>query len=136
MLSPDLPLTNVETAEWGNPLDNPADYRYISQYAPYDNIKEAGAKRQAMPSILVTAGGQDRRVSVWQPAKWVARLRSRGGYSESVKSVGDSLEAKLLFMASMNAGHFHSSSKSGEDGLDFIHAHALRNAFLIAETKQ
>ncbi|KAI8324922.1 hypothetical protein GQ54DRAFT_239469, partial [Martensiomyces pterosporus] len=74
MLSPDLPLTSVEFAEWGNPLTDAAAYSNIRQYAPYDNIKNMVDGKRA-PSILVTAGGQDQRVSVWQPAKWVARLR-------------------------------------------------------------
>ncbi|KAJ1906524.1 hypothetical protein LPJ71_004274, partial [Coemansia sp. S17] len=136
MLSPDLPLTGVEISEWGNPLSSAASYTTIRKYAPYDNIHDMSGD-QPGPSILVTAGGLDQRVSVWQPARWVARLRSTGGYNVPVP--GDTgCTPKLLFYPQMNAGHFHaasSESKAGPDnGGDFISAQALRNAFLISET--
>ncbi|KAJ1890766.1 hypothetical protein LPJ66_007290 [Kickxella alabastrina] len=138
MLSPDLPLTSVETAEWGDPLTSMADYACIAQYAPYDNIKNIVVGNKRSPSILVTAGGQDQRVSVWQPAKWVARLRSRGGYSEPV-SRSDCSAPKLIFSAAMGAGHFHSARDNGDQGGhnddgNYINANAMRNAFLISET--
>ncbi|KAJ1945538.1 hypothetical protein GGF37_001650 [Kickxella alabastrina] len=138
MLSPDLPLTSVETTEWGNPLTTMADYTCIAQYAPYDNIKNIVVGNKRSPSILVTAGGQDQRVSAWQPAKWVARLRSRGGYSEPV-SRSDCSASKLIFSAAMGAGHFHSARDNGDQGEhnddgSYINTHALRNAFLISET--
>ncbi|KAJ2782332.1 hypothetical protein GGI15_002947 [Coemansia interrupta] len=138
MLDPQLPLTSVETAEWGNPLTNVRDYDSICQYAPYDNIRQnMVASNRRAPSILVTAGGQDKRVSAWQPAKWVARLRSRGGYATNDTGSNDGLYPKLLLSTSLDAGHFHSR----HDGYDidggsnsYINAHALRNAFLISET--
>ncbi|KAJ1965995.1 hypothetical protein GGI12_000369 [Dipsacomyces acuminosporus] len=131
MLSPDLPLTSVEFAEWGNPLADKAAYSSIQQYAPYENVRRiAGGSGGCAPSILVTAGGQDQRVSVWQPAKWVARLRSVGGYSgPSAAAATCSHAPKLIFDARMDAGHFHLSSGGG-----FVQAQALRNAFLITET--
>ncbi|KAJ2099197.1 hypothetical protein GGI09_002911 [Coemansia sp. S100] len=136
MLSPDLPLTGVEISEWGNPLSSAASYTTIRKYAPYDNIHDMSGDRPR-PSILVTAGGLDQRVSVWQPTKWVARLRSTGGYGMPVPS-DTGCTPKLLFYPQMNAGHFHadsSESKAGADnGGDFISAQALRNAFLISET--
>ncbi|KAJ2849103.1 hypothetical protein J3B02_003839 [Coemansia erecta] len=142
MLDPDLPLTGVEVSEWGNPLASSQDYDNISSYAPYDNIESLGSNNKPMPSILVTAGGQDKRVSVWQPAKWVARLRSKAGYA------GHNGSSKLLFLASADAGHFYSHGNNGNHSRDrdrdriteshddygYIHAHALRNAFLITET--
>ncbi|KAJ2746668.1 hypothetical protein GGI20_001169 [Coemansia sp. BCRC 34301] len=141
MLSPDLPLTGVEISEWGNPLSSAAAYATIRDYAPYDNVFKAGIDRPA-PSILVTAGGLDRRVSVWQPAKWVARLRSTGRYSQRVSS-GGCCVPKLLFYSQLSAGHFHadatepnadSSAGADGDGGNFISAQAMRIAFLIRET--
>ncbi|KAJ2309200.1 hypothetical protein IWW54_003856 [Coemansia sp. RSA 2705] len=124
MLSPDLPLTQVETAEWGDPAANWADYATIRSYAPYDNIRAMGTQKRA-PSILVTAGGLDQRVSVWQPAKWVARLRDQGGYS------GNPAAPKLLFLPRMSEGHFHSDN--AKPGSGFADTHSVINAFLINE---
>jgi len=69
MLDPGLPLTVIEYDEWGNPNDREAYDRMLA-YSPYDNV--AG---QAHPDLLVTGGLNDPRVSYWEPAKWVARLR-------------------------------------------------------------
>ncbi|KAJ2164459.1 hypothetical protein GGH15_003916 [Coemansia sp. RSA 562] len=132
MLSPDLPLTRVETAEWGAPATDPADYAKIRSYAPYDNIRRMGADRQ-MPSILVTAGGLDQRVSVWQPAKWVALLREQGGYADSATA------SKLLFLPTMNKGHFYSESGNTTGdyaGNGFANAHSLVNAFFITQVSK
>jgi oligopeptidase B len=70
MLDDKLPLTINEYEEWGNPAD-PAYYRYIKSYSPYDNVHSAD-----YPAMLVTAGWTDPRVSYWEPAKWVAKLRA------------------------------------------------------------
>ena len=69
MLDDTLPLTQLEYEEWGNPND-PVYYEYIKSYSPYDNVK-----RQAYPNLLVTSGLNDPRVTYWEPAKWVAKLR-------------------------------------------------------------
>lgn len=66
-----LPLTVTEWEEWGNPRDDPAAYRYMKAYSPYDNI----APRD-YPALYVTAGLNDPRVGFWEPAKWVAKLRA------------------------------------------------------------
>ncbi|PIA17346.1 hypothetical protein COEREDRAFT_41146 [Coemansia reversa NRRL 1564] len=133
MLCPDLPLTGAETAEWGNPISSVADYTAIQKYSPYDNIGNMMATGLA-PSILVTAGGQDQRVSVWQPAKWVARLRDRGGYSKNVSTNSKATLARVLFVTRMEEGHFHSKESSSYDESDgFVRAHSLRNAFLTRE---
>ncbi|KAJ2008442.1 hypothetical protein GGI04_001129 [Coemansia thaxteri] len=138
MLSPDLPLTSVEVSEWGDPFASAASYKAIRGYAPYDNIGEINSGGHG-PSILVTAGGQDQRVSVWQPAKWVARLRRAGGYGSIAHSGGSNM-SKLLFYPMMNAGHFHANTPEPSTDYDatgdtgFIGAQALRNAFLIRET--
>ncbi len=70
MLDDKLPLTVNEYEEWGNPAD-PEFYRCIKGYSPYDNVHHA-----EYPALLVTAGLNDPRVSYWEPAKWVARLRA------------------------------------------------------------
>ncbi|KAJ2081221.1 hypothetical protein H4R24_002490 [Coemansia sp. RSA 988] len=133
MLSPDLPLTSAETAEWGDPIASAASYTSIRRYSPYDNINKMVAARLA-PSILVTAGGQDQRVSVWQPAKWVARLRDHGRYSEHVTANSRVAESRLLFVTRMDEGHFHSNEDDNHEQYGgFVRAHSLRNAFLTHE---
>src|SRR4029078_13489651 len=65
-----LPLTVGEWEEWGNPAQKEY-YDYIKSYAPYENVEA-----KEYPKILVTAGLNDPRVSYWEPAKWVAKLRA------------------------------------------------------------
>ena len=89
MCDADLPLTPPEWPEWGNPLDDRAAFETIRGYSPYDNV---GAR--AYPHILATAGLADPRVTYWEPAKWVARLRAR--------KTDDNL---LLLKTNMAAGH-------------------------------
>jgi oligopeptidase B len=89
-----LPLTVGEFEEWGNP-ENKDAYLYLRSYSPYDNVES-----QKFPNLLVTAGLNDPRVSYWEPAKWVARLREL--------KKGDSL---LLLKTNMGAGHFGASGR-------------------------
>lgn len=70
MLDASLPLTPPEWPEWGNPITSKEDYETIAAYSPYDNIRA-----QPYPMILALAGLTDPRVTYWEPAKWVARLR-------------------------------------------------------------
>jgi len=70
MLDDTLPLTPPEWPEWGNPIEDAEAYRRIKSYSPVDNVTA-----QAYPHIFVTAGLTDPRVTYWEPAKWVARLR-------------------------------------------------------------
>ena len=72
ILDETLPLTVTEWEEWGNPVEDPDVYAYMKGYSPYDNVDE-----QQYPRILATAGLNDPRVSYWEPAKWVQRLRER-----------------------------------------------------------
>jgi oligopeptidase B len=88
ILDPSLPLSVIEWEEWGDPHD-PAYYKTMKSYSPYDNVAP-----QRYPDLLVTAGLNDPRVSYWEPAKWVAKLRAT--------KVGDS---KLLLRTEMGAGH-------------------------------
>jgi oligopeptidase B len=70
MLDETIPLTVNEYEEWGDPND-PEFYEYMKSYSPYDNVHRA-----IYPAVLVTAGLNDPRVPYWEPAKWVAKLRS------------------------------------------------------------
>ena len=70
MLDETIPLTVIEWEEWGNPHD-PEQYEWMRSYSPYDNVRPV-----EYPALLVTAGLNDPRVAFWEPAKWVAKLRS------------------------------------------------------------
>jgi oligopeptidase B len=70
MLDASLPLTVGEYLEWGNPNEKPA-YDYMMSYSPYDNL----AKKN-YPAMLVTSSFNDSQVMYWEPAKYVARLRT------------------------------------------------------------
>jgi oligopeptidase B len=89
ILDEDLPLTVTEWEEWGNPVTDPEVYACMKGYAPYDNVAA-----RPYPAMLVTAGLNDPRVSYWEPAKWVQRLRER---TTSGKPV--------LLKTEMGAGH-------------------------------
>ncbi|WCT77190.1 S9 family peptidase [Novosphingobium humi] len=94
MLDESLPLTPGEWPEWGNPIEDKAAFQLIRSYSPYDQVKA-----QDYPPLMVTAGLNDPRVTYWEPAKWVARLRE-------LKT--DSNE--LILKTNMGAGH---GGKSG-----------------------
>jgi oligopeptidase B len=89
MLDDTLPLTPPEWPEWGNPIDSEAAFRTILSYSPYDNVAA-----KPYPAILAMAGLTDPRVTYWEPAKWIARLRSTmtGG-------------GPVLLRTNMGAGH-------------------------------
>ncbi|MFZ0933761.1 MAG: S9 family peptidase [Bryobacteraceae bacterium] len=70
MMDASLPLTVGEYLEWGNP-NRKADYDYMKTYSPYDNLQ-----RRAYPAMLVTTSFNDSQVMYWEPAKYVARLRT------------------------------------------------------------
>jgi len=71
MLDDTLPLTVIERDEWGDPEADPAIYRIMRAYSPYDNVRPV-----RYPDVLATAGLEDPRVGYWEPAKWVQRLRA------------------------------------------------------------
>ncbi len=71
ILDPTLPLTVIEHEEWGNPIESEEVYRYMKSYSPYDNVEA-----KEYPHVLALSGMNDPRVSYWEPAKWVARLRA------------------------------------------------------------
>ncbi len=94
MLDDTLPLTPGEWQEWGNPIESKADFETILSYSPYDHIAA-----KSYPPMLVTAGLNDPRVTYWEPAKWVAKLREL--------KTDDHV---LLLKTNMGAGH---AGKSG-----------------------
>ena len=94
MLDESLPLTPGEWPEWGNPILSKQAFAYILSYSPYDQVTA-----QDYPPLLVTAGLNDPRVTYWEPAKWVAKLRA-------TKTDGN----ELLLKTNMGAGH---GGKSG-----------------------
>ncbi len=71
ILDETLPLTATEWEEWGDPVRDPNAYQRIKAYSPYDNVAE-----RPYPRILATTGLEDPRVSYWEPAKWVAKMRA------------------------------------------------------------
>jgi oligopeptidase B len=71
ILDESLPLTITEWEEWGDPVHDPAAYELMKSYSPYDNVEA-----KDYPALLVTGGLNDPRVQYWEPAKWVAKLRS------------------------------------------------------------
>ncbi len=109
MLDATIPLTVIEWEEWGNPND-PEFYHYMKSYSPYENV---GSKDY--PAILATAGLNDPRVQYWEPAKWVAKLRTR-----------KTDDNPLLLKTEMGAGHF---SKSGR--YDYLKEIAFEYAFIL-----
>ena len=110
MLDDTLPLTPLEWPEWGNPIKAKRDFQLIQSYSPYDNVKA-----QAYPHILALAGLTDPRVTYWEAAKWVARLRAH--------KTGDNL---LLLKVNMDAGHRGASGR-----FDRLKEVALTYAFAL-----
>jgi oligopeptidase B len=105
-----LPLTVGEYEEWGN-SNTPEIFDYIQSYSPYDNVSA-----KAYPNMFVTAGFNDPRVSYWEPAKWVAKLRA-----------SHTNNALLVLKTNMDAGH---GGKSGR--YEAIQEQAEEYAFVLA----
>jgi oligopeptidase B len=115
MMDDTLPLTPPEWPEWGNPITDAAAFRYILSYSPYDNV---AAKNY--PAILAMAGLTDPRVTYWEPAKWVARLRATmtGG-------------GPVILRTNMGAGHGGSSGRFNRlDEVAIAYAFALKTVGL------
>jgi oligopeptidase B len=91
----DLPLTPPEWDEWGDPIKDAEAYRTIRSYSPYDNVEA-----RDYPAMMVTAGVSDPRVTYWEPAKWVARLRALKTDSNA-----------LVLHTNMEAGHGGASGR-------------------------
>jgi oligopeptidase B len=113
MLDDTLPLTPPEWPEWGNPIESAVDFQTMLAYSPYDNV---GVK--PYPPILVLAGLTDPRVTYWEPAKWVARLRAL--------KTDDNL---LLLRTNMEAGHGGAAGR-----FDALKETAIEIAFALKVT--
>ena len=109
MLDQSIPLTTSEFDEWGDPSVKEV-FEYMLSYSPYDNIKSVN-----YPNILVTTGFNDSQVQYWEPAKWVARLRS--------KKTDNNL---LLLKTNFDSGHGGASGRH-----DKYRELAMEYAFLI-----
>jgi oligopeptidase B len=109
MLDDTLPLTVIEYDEWGSPADKKS-YEYIRSYSPYDNVG-----RKTYPPMLVLSGFNDRRVHYWEPAKWVARLRTAQANSNPI-----------LLRTRMTEGH-----KGASGRYDYLRDVALEYAFIL-----
>ncbi len=94
MLDETIPLTTGEFEEWGNPT-NKDSYEYMLSYSPYDNVE-----KKAYPNMLVTTGLHDSQVQYFEPAKWVAKLRTM--------KTDNNL---LLMHVNMEAGHGGASGR-------------------------
>jgi oligopeptidase B len=111
MLDISLPLTPPEWPEWGNPIESEKDFRTILSYSPYDNIAT-----KSYPAILAMGGLTDPRVTYWEPAKWIARLRAT--------MTGDG--GPVLLRTNMGAGHGGASGRFTRlDEVAIVYAFAL-----------
>lgn len=110
MLDESIPLTTNEFDEWGNPKNKDA-YDYMKKYSPYENIE-----KKEYPNLLVTTGLHDSQVQYFEPAKWVAKLRTM----KTDKNV-------LLLKTDMDYGHGGASGR-----FDYLKDIALNYAFLFA----
>jgi oligopeptidase B len=113
MLDATLPLTPPEWPEWGNPIEDKAAFDLIRGYSPYDNVAA-----KAYPPILALAGLTDPRVTYWEPAKWVARLRAMKTDAHP-----------LLLKTNMDAGHGGAAGR-----FDRLKEVALVQAFALKTT--
>ncbi len=95
MLDKDLPLTPPEWPEWGNPIASKQDFETIRAYSPFENVEA-----KAYPHIFAYGGLTDPRVTYWEPAKWIARLRAL--------NTSDNL---ILLKINMEAGHGGASGR-------------------------
>jgi oligopeptidase B len=111
MLDASLPLTVGEYEEWGDPRIA-EDYFYMKSYCPYTNLAA-----KAYPTMLVKAGLNDSQVMYWEPAKYVAKLRTLKTDTNA-----------LLFKTNMGAGHGGASGR-----YDYLREIALDYAFLLNE---
>jgi oligopeptidase B len=111
MLDPSLPLTVGEYLEWGNPNEQAA-YDYMKSYSPYDNLE-----KHAYPAMLVTTSLNDSQVGYWEPAKYVARLRTLKTDSNP-----------LLLKVNMGAGHGGASGR-----YDQLKEQAFEYAWLMSQ---
>ncbi|SCW79218.1 S9 family peptidase [Ancylobacter rudongensis] len=111
MLDDTLPLTPPEWPEWGNPITDAQAFATIRAYSPYDNVTA-----QDYPAIFALAGLTDPRVTYWEPAKWVAKLRA-----------AKTDDRPILLRTNMEAGHGGASGR-----FDRLEETAMIYAFALA----
>jgi oligopeptidase B len=111
MLDASLPLTVSEYEEWGDP-NLPEDFAYMLSYSPYENLT-----RGEYPAMLVKTSLNDSQVMYWEPAKYVAKLRTL-----------KTNDRPLLLHVNMDAGHGGASGR-----YDSIRELAMDDAFLLRE---
>ncbi len=111
MLDASLPLTVPEYEEWGDP-NQESYFKYMLSYSPYDNLRKA-----SYPAMLVKTSLHDSQVMYWEPAKYVAKLRTLKADNNP-----------LLLVTNMQAGHGGSSGR-----YDYLKEIALDYAFLLRE---
>jgi oligopeptidase B len=110
MLDAELPLTALEWPEWGNPIEDPEAFAFIRSWSPYDNIG-----RHPYPPMLVTSGLNDPRVTYWEAAKYVAKLRH------------DKTDDRIVLLRThLEAGH---GGKSGR--FEYLEEVAQEYAFIL-----
>jgi oligopeptidase B len=109
MLDATLPLTVPEYEEWGNPNEE-TYFRTMLSYSPYDNLKTA-----SYPAMLVKTSLNDSQVMYWEPAKYVAKLRTLKTDTNP-----------LLLLTNMQAGHGGASGR-----YDYLKEIAFDYAFLL-----
>jgi oligopeptidase B len=112
MLDASLPLTVAEYEEWGNP-NEPDAFRTMLEYSPYDNLKHG-----AYPAMLVKTSLNDSQVMYWEPAKYVAKLRT----------LKTNPELPLLLHINMDAGHGGASGR-----YDYLKEIAFDYAFILTQ---
>ena len=110
MLDASLPLTPPEWLEWGNPIASKDEFALIASYSPYDNVEA-----KAYPHIFAYGGLTDPRVTYWEPAKWIARLRAH--------STSDNM---IVMKINMAGGHGGASGR-----FEQLHELALDYAFAL-----
>ena len=111
MLDASLPLTVAEYEEWGNPNEAEA-FEYMRSYSPYDNLKAGD-----YPAMLVKTSLNDSQVMYWEPAKYVAKLRTL-----------KKNDTPLLLHINMDAGHGGASGR-----YDYLKEIAFDYAFLLTQ---
>jgi oligopeptidase B len=111
MLDESLPLTVGEFEEWGNPKIK-EQYAYMKSYSPYDNLEA-----KAYPAMLVKTSFDDSQVMYWEPAKYVARLRTLATGKDA-----------LLLKTNMDAGHGGASGR-----YDALEEAAFDYAFVLSQ---
>ena len=117
MLDASLPLTVAEYEEWGNP-NEPAAFRTMLSYSPYDTLEVLNQQaRASLPAMLVKTSLNDSQVMYWEPAKYVAKLRT-------LKTNA----TPLLLHINMDAGHGGASGR-----YDYLKEIAFDYAFLLTQ---